>query len=340
MDLSGLSVLSADPLNAETPWEALREPRTPAGAFFKRNHFPIPDVDISWWALAVEGGSRGALRLSLEELAGLPTCSVEATLECAGNGRTLQEPAPGGTPWTLRAVSTACWTGTPLHAVLDLAGVPPGAAEVLFEAADGRGAPTGPYARSLPLDVAQQPQVLLAREMNGAPLPHEHGAPVRLLVPGWYGMASVKWLRRIAFLDEPFEGFFQAQDYVLRPRSGRPRPVTRVRPRALIAQPLDGEAVGSPVTLTGWAWSGTGPVARVEVRAGDGPVHEARLGPDRGAFTWRRWEVALALPPGSHEVSCRATDVRGNTQPDRAVWNHGGYENTSPQRIHLHVAAT
>lgn len=337
MDRSSLSVLSAEPLNAETSWEALREPLTPPAAFFKRNHFAVPDLDPQGWELVVDGGAQQPLRLRLDDLADFPVRTVEATLECAGNGRSLLDPTPGGTPWTLRAVSTARWTGVPVVDVLDRAGVPPGTVEVVFEGADGDGAATGPYARSLPLEVAAAPQVLLARQMNGRPLPTEHGGPLRLLVPGWYGMASVKWLRRIMFLDRPFDGFFQTQDYVVRPRAAAPRPVTRTRPRALVVQPRDGATVGSPVTLSGWAWSGTGPVVRVEVAAGDGPARQAELEPDRGAFTWRRWQARLALPPGRHRVGVRATDVHGNTQPDQAVWNPGGYENTTPQPIRLHV---
>lgn len=332
-----LRILTEDPLNAEVPWEALHLPRTPNDLFFKRNHFALPDVDASGWTVLVEGGRHGQLRLDLEHLAHFGRHGLEAILECAGNGRTLFEPKPGGTPWTLGAASNASWSGVPLQAVLEEAGVPEDAREVYSEGADGHfDREKGPYARSLPLEMALHRDVLLAWEMNDQPLPREHGGPVRLLVPGWYGMASVKWLRRIAFLREPFQGFFQAQDYVFRPRSAESRPVSGVVPRALIVQPQDGARVGSDVVVEGWAWSGSGPITRVEV-ALDGRWQEAELGEERGAYAWRRFRLRTSLSAGERTIEARATDAAGRSQPDQAIWNKGGYENNAPHRIRVMV---
>lgn len=325
-------VLSKDPLNAEAPWEALRQAHTPIGAFFKRNHFPLPPAEADW-RLTVEGGTEGRLEFDLEHLAHFGRRSLEAVLECAGNGRTLLEPQPGGTPWGLGAVSHARWGGVPLSLVLEEAGPPPDAVEVSFEGADGE-AEEGRYARSLPLEAALQPGVLLAWEMNGRPLPRQHGGPLRLLVPGWYGMASVKWLRRVAFLSRPFEGPFQTEEYVFRAPGEPSRPVTRIRPRALIVRPLDGQRVGRRLDTQGWAWSGSGPILEVELRLDGAPV-EVRLGEARGRYGWRRWQAELDLDAGRHALEVRARDAAGQTQPDQAPWNEGGYENNSPHRIEV-----
>jgi DMSO/TMAO reductase YedYZ molybdopterin-dependent catalytic subunit len=229
-------------LNEEAPLRALAEPLTPTENFYQRTNFLVPEIDRAAWTLAVHGDVRQPLVLGWDELQAMPARTVTVTLECAGNGRTRMTPLPPGHPWDLGAVSTARFTGVPLRDVLERARIGGGAVEVAFAGADAGTTETGRFARferSLPLDRAMDADVLLAWEMNGEPLPPRHGHPLRLVVPGWYGVASVKWLTEIRVLDAPFDGFFQRERYVYRGEAGVAdgTPVTRMRVRALIARP-------------------------------------------------------------------------------------------------------
>jgi DMSO/TMAO reductase YedYZ molybdopterin-dependent catalytic subunit len=260
----------------------------------------------------------------------MPHRALAATLECAGNSRALLEERVNGVPWQLGAVSTATWTGVSLAAVLERAGVRASAAEVILEGAD-RGEITSepvspgiiPYARSVPLHVAQRPDVLLASEMNEAPLTRAHGFPLRALVPGWYGMASVKWLMRVVVTDQPFLGYFQALDYtVWERREGLPALValSEMPVKAQIARPAAGEvlAAGEPYRIAGAAWAGTDRVARVEVSADGGATWAtARLLGEAIPYAWRLWELDWRAPerPGTVTLMARATDAQGRAQP-------------------------
>jgi sulfane dehydrogenase subunit SoxC len=271
--------------------------------------------------------------------------TLAVTLECAGNGRAQLSPRPVSQPWLLEAVGTAEWTGTPLRGLLDEAGVDGSAVEVLFRGLD-RGVEGGErqqFERSLPLAEATRDEVLLAYAMNGRPLPPQHGFPLRLVVPGWYGMASVKWLERITVLDRPFDGYQQARGYRLRQTPDEPgAPVSRMMPRSLMVPPGIPDFATrermlelGPCTVQGRAWSGFGPIERVEVSAdGGGGWGEARLGPQPSAWAWRSWEWEWEPPgTGAYELCCRATDGVGNVQPLRAPWNLGGYVNNEVQRV-------
>ena len=334
-----------DPLNREAPLDALAAPLTPTAHFYWRSHFPVPRVDAAAWRLRVEGEVAKPLALSLAELMAMPRLTLAVTLECAGNGRSLMRPVPSGTPWGLAAVSSADFTGVLLRDVLELAGPVPAAAEVLFEGAD-RG-PVEPgreesYTRSLPLAVALEGGALLAWEMNGEPLPAVHGFPLRLVVPGWYGMASVKWLAALRVLPEPFRGYFQAEHYVYVGEPGMPdgTPVTRVRVRSLIAAPGDRAAVPlGPVEVRGIAWSGAAPVARVEVSADDGATWAAaELGAPPSPYAAAPWRLAWHPPRrGEYELLARAADAAGNEQPAAPVVNELGYGNTCVQRVRVSV---
>ncbi|HEU0077845.1 MAG TPA: sulfite oxidase [Longimicrobiaceae bacterium] len=334
-----------DPLNREAPLDALAAPLTPTAHFYRRSHFPVPRVDPAAWRLRVGGEVRRPLALTLADLRAMPGRTLAVTLECAGNGRNLMEPTPHGTPWGLGAVSTADFTGVPLRHVLELAGPGSSAVEVLFEGAD-RG-PVGagreePFARSLPLAAAAGGDALLAWAMNGEPLPAAHGFPLRLVVPGWYGMASVKWLADVRVLAEPFRGHFQAEHYVYVGEAGTPEgtPVARARVRSLIASPADGAAVPlGPVELRGIAWSGHAPVARVEVSVDDGATWAAaELGEPPSPHAAAPWSLAW-LPPrrGEYRVLLRAADLAGNVQPEVPVVNALGYGNNCIQRVRLSV---
>lgn len=339
-----LRVLEESPFNAEVSLRQLVEPR-PGGAFYVRNHFEVPDLDPRSWRVAVDGAVEEETSLGLEQLEALPRRSLAVTLECAGNGRTGMDPVPSGTPWNLGAVSTARFTGTPLRALLERVGLEPGAREVLFVGADAgevAGGRTEAFARSLPRDEALEGDALLAWEMNGRPLPPDHGRPLRLVVPGWYGMASVKWLTRIRALTEPFEGWYQTERYVYRGEGGTPdgTPVTRMRVRALVATPRDGAEVEGPdVPVRGAAWSGHGDVVGVEVSDDGGESWEpAELGEPvsrHAAVPWRyRWRPETG---GRHTLMARAADAAGHSQPLEPRWNENGYGNNAVQRVNVRV---
>jgi DMSO/TMAO reductase YedYZ molybdopterin-dependent catalytic subunit len=336
--------------NPGMPLEALRHPVTPVGMHYLLIHFDIPQVDASGWSLTVDGLVDSPLRLSLDDLRSRPTVTMPVVMECAGNGRAQLSPRAVSAPWHEEAVGCAEWTGTPLRGVLEEAGMRQGAVEVVFTALD-RGIDAGveqDYARSLSLEDARRDEVLLAWGMNGAPLPAPHGFPLRLVVPDWYGMASVKWLRAITVLDEPFDGVQQAQLYRLRAGAEDPgEPVQRKLPRALMVPPGIPEFLtrrrhvrAGPVELQGRAWSGYGEVERVEVSADGGRFwSDAQLGRPLGPHAWQAWSLAWEAAPGDHELCVRATDAAGHTQPLEAteIWNHGGYAVNAVQRVPVRV---
>ena len=318
---------------------------TPAGLHYLLVHYDIPVVDPGSWRLTLDGQVDAELALSLDDLRSRPAETLAVTLECAGNGRAQLAPRPLSQPWLLEAVGTAEWTGTPLRGLLDEAGVSDGAVEVLFRGLD-RGVEGGveqQYERSLPLAEASREEVLLAYAMNGEPLPPQHGFPLRLIVPGWYGMTSVKWLERISVLDQPFEGYQQARGYRLRQRPEEAgEPVTRMVPRALMIPPgvpdfatRERRLEPGVCTLRGRAWSGLGTIELVEVSADGGESwNGATLGPQSSSWAWRAWEWEWdARQPGVYELCCRAGDSAGNVQPSEAPWNLGGYANNEVQRV-------
>ena len=345
----GLDELALATRNHGMPLEALRYEVTPPGLHYVLTHYDIPAVDPATWALEVGGAVTTPLRLTLEDLQARPAVTSRVLLECAGNGRARYEPRPVSQPWLLEAVGSAEWTGTPLAPLLAEAGIADGAVDVAFTGAD-HGVERGveqDYARGLPLAEAMRPEVLLVWGMNGMPLPPQHGAPLRLLVPGWYGMAHVKWLTGIEVLDRPFDGFQNATAYRLKVDAGDPgEPVTRIAPRALLAPPgwpdfmtRERFLQPGPVTLTGRAWSGRAPVTGVEVSTDGGATWSAaELAPADPAhpFTWRAWQFPWTAEPGSHELLARASDAEG-AQPTEPVWNRQGMANNLVQRVPVTV---
>ncbi len=333
--------MQTDPFNAETPIQALCEPITPTPLVYVRNHFKVPKINPRAWRLVVDGIVERPLRLSLAELQRLPLRKLVVTLECAGNGRTLIAPVPAGTPWRLGAVSTIRVTGTSLHHVLERAKIKRGATEVLFVGADKgkvKEQRIEPFARSLSLEVARNPDILLVWSLNDKRLPLQHGYPIRLLVPNWYGMASVKWLVRISVLPRPFEGHFQKENYVYEGERGTrgSRPVTLMRARSLIYWPTDGSKhLLGRIKLLGIAWSGHGSISRVEVSTNKGRSwNAAELGKPLSAHSATPWHfVWNPSSKGAHEIMVRATDEAGNTQPLQPVWNKRGFGNNVVERI-------
>ena len=338
--------------NHGMPLEALRHPITPVGLHYLLVHYDIPAVDPGTWRLELRGRVERPLSLSLADLRALPAVTRPVTLECAGNGRALLAPRPLSQPWLTEAVGTGEWTGVPLRVVLDQAGLADDVVELLFTGLD-RGIEGGEeqaYERSLPRDEALGEDGLLAYELNGEPLPPQHGFPLRLVMAGWYGMAHVKWLGAITALTEPFAGYQQAVGYRLYDADGVAGAlVTRMLPRSLTIPPgipdfmtrerfLD----AGPCRLEGRAWSGWAPVDRVEVSVDGGDTwDDAEIGPPVGERAWRGWSYAWdASVPGTYVISSRATDAAGNAQPLEPPWNLKGYANNEVERIPVTVRGT
>jgi sulfane dehydrogenase subunit SoxC len=331
--------------NHGMPLEALRFDVTPAGLHYLLVHYDIPFLDPATWRLEVGGHVSAPLTLSLDELRARPAVTHTVTLECAGNGRARLLPRPVSQPWLDEAVGTATWTGCSLPALLDEAGVREGAVDVSFTGHD-HGTERGveqDYTRALSLSDARG-DVLVAYEMNGAPLPPQHGAPVRLIVPGWYGMAQVKWLRSITVLASRFTGFQNEVAYRLRAGADDPGvPVSRIQPRALVVPPGFPDFMtrrrvvdAGPVELAGRAWSGRAPVSRVDLSV-DGVTWTAvSLGPATSPYAWRPWTFTWDAVPGEYTLSVRAVDEEG-AQPVEQPWNMQGIANNMAQRVSVTV---
>jgi DMSO/TMAO reductase YedYZ molybdopterin-dependent catalytic subunit len=334
--------------NHGMPLEALRHEITPIGLHYLLVHYDIPVVDPATWTLSVGGRVGRELELTLDDLRARDAVTAPVTMECAGNGRALLEPRPVSQPWLTEAVGTAEWTGVPLAALLAEAGIADGAVEVVFTGLD-RGVEGGVeqlYERSLALADALRDDVLLAYACNGAPLPPQHGFPLRLLVPGWYGMTSVKWLARITVVDEPFTGYQMVTGYRMRADEDEDgTPVTRIEPRSLLVPP------GIPDFMTrrrflapgrhrleGRAWSGWGPIERVDISTDGGSTwHPAAVGDAPGPAAWAPFAFDWDATEGDHVLCARAHDATGRGQPDAPSWNVGGYANNALQRIPVTV---
>ncbi len=329
-----------EPANLEMPFGTLAGWITPNEQFYIRSHFPVPEIDRATWRLRIEGAVDCPLELSYEDLCGLPSTTIPATLECAGNGRVFLVPKVKGTQWELGAVGNAQWTGVSLGEILRRAGVKPGALEVILEGAD-RGAiseapkPAGKihYARSVPLEKALE-GVLLALEMNGEPLAPSHGFPLRAVVPGWFGMAAVKWLQRIVVTEQPYNGYYQTVDYAFWQRDDagvRLVPITQMQVKASIARPGINEVIPAETNykVEGAAWTSEAQITRVELSTDGGETwSEASLGVETGFNCWQLWHWDWKTPsnPGRHILMARATDSRGRTQPMERDLDRGSYE--------------
>ena len=335
--------------NRGMPLEALRYDLTPTGLHYLLIHFDIPEVDVSAWRLHVHGAVANELALTMTDIRALSRHNLVVTLECAGNGRARLSPRPLSQPWLVEAIGTAEWGGARLRDVIERAGLSGAALELVFRGADRgiQGDEEQDYARSLSVDDAVRDEVLLAYEMNGAPLEPQHGFPLRLIVPGWYGMTSVKWLSSIEAVSTPFDGFQQAVAYRLQSDASDPgAPVSRIRVRALMIPPGIPDffsrqrfVLPGPTALRGRAWSGEGAVTRVEAGI-DGVWSDARLEAPVGPYAWRGWSFDWAAEPGIHELSCRATDSAGNTQPVEQSWNYQGMANNMTQLVTVLVRET
>jgi sulfite oxidase len=351
---SDLIVHEEEPFNAETGRAALAEgPVTATDAFYVRGHGGVPEIDPAAWRLRVDGLVDRALELSLATLReAFREREVTATLQCAGNRRAglsaIREIA-GEAPWGPGATGTATWGGVALTDVLGLAGPSREAAHVGFAGADlcPEADPAQRFGGSIPLDKACRPEVLLAWSMNGEPLPVVHGAPLRVVVPGYIGARSVKWLERIEIRSRPWQGYFQRVVYRLLPEDETPgpdvgMPLGLVALNADVLSPADGETIGAgAVEVRGYAFAGgERHVTRVDVSVDRGATWaQAQLLDDLGRWAWRHWRITLELAPGEHEIIARAWDSSAATQPEdeAALWNPKGYVNNA--RPHVRVRA-
>jgi DMSO/TMAO reductase YedYZ molybdopterin-dependent catalytic subunit len=354
-DLAGaraaLQMINPAPYNAEAPPQALAGEITPVEFHYVRSNFPLPVHDGT---LEVGGAVDNPLTLTLDDLRAMPAHERAVTLECAGNGRLEMRPLPTGEPWGDYAVSTARWRGALLHEVLQQARPSADGVDVRFQGADHGAYHLNPvladtdkndlrFVRALPLSLAANPaaEILIAYEMNGEPLGSDHGSPFRIIVPHWYAVASVKWLKRIDVLTEPYAGEFQTGHYMYEWADGPPEPVDIMRVRARITAPAAGSTLNpGTCTVRGKAWSGTGPVTRVEVSlTGEGEWHAARLDPPSGPYHWQSWSFDWeANDVGRHTLRARATDAAGNVQPEVPPWNRLGYGNNAIEVIFVDVA--
>ena len=347
---AALRMINPAPYNAEAPPEALAGEITPVELHYVRSNFAVPVHD---GALEIGGAVAHPIRLTLDDLRAMPTVERAVTLECAGNGRLEMRPLPIGEPWGDYAVSTARWRGALLHEVLELAQPTADGVEVRFEGADHGSYHLQPvlpetnkddltFVRSLALDHASDPEaeILIAYEMNGEPLIPDHGAPFRLIVPHWYAVASVKWLRRIDVLTEPFVGEFQTGHYMYEWPDRPHERVDLMRVRARITDPASGATIAAGTyTVRGKAWSGTGPVTQVDLSlTGEGDWHPASLEPPKGPYQWQDWAFEWdATDIGRHSLRARATDAAGNLQPDVPPWNRLGYGNNAIEVSYVDV---
>lgn len=332
-------VLSNDPLATECPPEALSEPITPTHLHYIRNHFAVPVIAAEDFRLEIQGAVGRPQMLPLSDLQRLPARTLSVTLECAGNGRSRLAPKIPGLQFHYGAVSTAQWTGTPLSSLLRESAPAPDACEVVFTGADQDDKSGRSFSRSLPLGLAFHPDLLLAYAMNEAPIAPEYGGPVRLIVPGWYGMASVKWLSRIEVVTQPFDGHFQLTDYRYRQdESESGDPVREIRVRSLFCLPSSVTLAAGPQRFHGVAWSGHGPIVVVECSPDNGKSWEAAdLAPATDRYAWQSWEWRWEAPPGRTTLLCRAFDAAGNSQPLEQAWNLAGYGNNAVQSVVVEV---
>ena len=329
---------SEAPLNLEMPFETLDGFITPTKLFYVRTHFPIPKIDKNKWRLRIEGEVGKSFEINFDELIKLESRKIPATLECAGNNRSFLEPKVKGVQWRLGGVGNAEWTGVPLSILLDRAEVKSTAREIILEGAD-RGKPEDPksppgemnFARSIPMKKASD--VLLAYKMNDVDLPAENGFPVRAIVPGWYAVASIKWLKRIIVTDKPFNGYYQTLDYSYWRREGELAelvPLREMQIKAEIARPSEGETVpaNSNARVRGTAWTGDGEIMKVEISSDDGATwNEAKLLGESKPNAWRLWEFNWKTPAraGKATLVARATDSNGRTQPIERDPDRGTY---------------
>ena len=342
------------PFDAETPVREFTSFLTPNHRFFVRSHFgpPPPEaVSEANWKLRVGGLVEGSHEFTLTDLRQMGAVTITAVVQCSGNGRAFHRPKVPGVQWERGAVGNAQWTGVRLRDVLGKAGVQAGARHVQFQGADRPVVASVPlFTRSIPLEKALHPDTILAYEMNGRPLPLLHGAPLRVITPGWMADSCIKWLTDITVSQDEAQGYYMQTAYRHPTRPVTPgeaiatsdlKPVEAMIVKSLIVQPQDGASlVPGPVTIQGVAWTGEGTIVKVDVSLDEGKTWEsARLLGEDHPYAWRQWQLDWkAKTAGTCTILCRATDVRGETQPATSPWNPSGFLWNGWDRISVTVA--
>lgn len=349
-DLSKMIVHSARPEDLEMPLDGFKEWITPIDRFYVRCHAYLPErTNLSEWRLKLDGVVNQPLTLTMDDLKKLPRVEMVAVLECAGNGRSFYEPHVPGTQWAFGSVGNGRWAGVRLRDVLQKAGLKDSAKNILLDGADVPLGKMPDFQRTIPIAKAMDQDTMLAYEMNGQPMPQEHGYPLRLIVPGWAGDSWVKWVQHIEVLDHDFEGFWMKTGYRHPSHSVAPGatvdpsdmiPVTDLSVKSVIATP-DRWAKPGTVRISGTAWSNSSPVTGVEVSVDGGKSWKpARLGKDRSRYGWRLWELDWKAPEGKYTLMARATNEAGKTQPLTQDWNPSGYLWNVAQPVSIDVSAT
>ena len=327
--------------------ESLALDITPIGAHYLLNHFDVPLLDADEHQLKFSGAFDAPYTLSMDDIKALPQVSLPVTMECAGNGRAGVSPRSYSMPWMYEAVGTSLWTGTPLAPLIKKAKPHKDVIEIAFLGAD-YGFDKGEghfFGRSLTIKQLEELDVLLVHSMNSIPLLPQHGAPLRIIVPGWYGMASVKWLTQIKALTQAFDGFQQVKTYLYRENENDPgRPISSIRVKSLMVPPGVPDwssrkrlVKAGNVNLLGRAWSGGGvAITKVDVEIA-GQWHQAELGNSNGPYAWVKWNLNWQAQAGEYVLRCKATDANGNVQPLDPPWDMAGFANNAAQSVHVFV---
>ncbi|MFB4166009.1 sulfite oxidase [Alteribacillus sp. JSM 102045] len=338
---------SLDPDNQESPIHFLRSRIISSEYTYRRNHFAYPLITPENFIFSISGQVSTPLTFHYYDLLKMPSKTIKMVLECAGNKRAMFEPRTFGEQWKDGAVTQGVWKGVPLTALLSMTGIKADAQEVVFEGFDAGKRKdmeeTVPFARSLPLQSAFHPDILVAYEYNNQPLSYKHGFPFRLIVPRWYAMASVKWLKKITVINRPFYGPFQTIDYVYysKDNSEKKRPVTYMNVNSIIQQPLDYSVQDERYHLIyGIAWSGKGRISKGEISFDQGkkwdPVILDRS--QEGPYSWTPWHYLWKeARKGEYIILLRASDSTGRVQPEKPDWNKKGYGYNAISKVHIKI---
>ncbi|MFP7300196.1 sulfite oxidase [Neobacillus niacini] len=338
---------SLQPENQETPIQFMESDSIPKHLFYRRNHFSYPKLAYSNYFLPINGLVTNPILVSLQTILQLPSRTVEIVLECSGNKRSLFEPKVFGEQWKKGAISLGVWKGVPLRSLLEVTGLKKGAKEVVVEGYDfGERSDLDKvfsYARSLPLEKALHPDTIIAYEYNNQPISFKHGHPLRLIVPQWYGMASVKWIKQISVIASDFNGPFQSIDYQYYPNQDNDNgayPVTTIHVNSTIQKPLDMAKLNTGThVIKGIAWTGKGKISKVEISTDHGDTWvEGKLSQYSSNYSWVSWTYDwVAAKKGMYSIMSRASDSHGRTQPMKPVWNRNGYGYNAVDRIKVKV---
>jgi DMSO/TMAO reductase YedYZ molybdopterin-dependent catalytic subunit len=335
------------PENQETPIHFIHGDIVSKRLFYRRNHFPYPSFASSFYFLPIEGLVHNPKVFSLQEIYSLPSKTIKAVLECSGDKRELFKPKVFGEQWGKGAISQGIWKGVALRTLLQYTGLLDSAKEIVFEGYDNGIRPDSNqlfnFSRSLPIEKAIDPDTIIAYEYNNQPIPFKHGFPLRLIVPGWYAMASVKWIKKIIVIDKEFKGPFQAVDYVYYPNKDNDNgkvPVTTINVNSTIKYPLNRQLLHSGVyEINGIAWTGKDHIAKVEISFDGGQTwNTCQLTSSSEKYAWVRWNYKWeALKKGEYIILSKATDSKGNVQPLEPMWNRKGYGYNALDRIKVKI---